>query len=268
MLIFAIDDEPLLAAASMRIIQEAKPEAQVLSFLRAADALKAISESGLKPDVVFSDIQMPGISGLELAVRLKTLSPSTKIVFVTGYEQYALDAFRVHAHGYLLKPLDVDQVLEELERLPPPASPRPDRICVRCFGYFDVFWKGQPLAFNRRKTRELFAFLIDREGTVCTPEDIASALWENECNMKAAKNRIRVLISDLRSTLSEIGMESLIIRRSGWIAIRRELVDCDYYRMLDGEMAAVNSYRGEYMLQYSWAELTAGKLHFRFLSPD
>ena len=74
---------------------------------------------------------------------------------------------------------------------------------------------------------------------------------------------IRVLISDLRATLREIGMEELLIRERRQLAIRRDLVDCDYYRMRDGDTAAVNAYFGEYMKQYSWAELTAGRLHFR-----
>jgi hypothetical protein len=105
-------------------------------------------------------------------------------------------------------------------------------------------------------------FLIDRKGASCTAEQIAAALWEDEDNMKNLKARIRILISDLRQTLAKIGMEDLIIRRSGQIAIRRELIDCDYYRMLDGDMDAVNAFRGEYMVQYSWAELTAGLLAF------
>ena len=57
-------------------------------------------------------------------------------------------------------------------------------------------------------------------------------------------------------------MEDILIRRKNNIAIRTELLDCDYYRMLEGDMAAVNAFRGEYMVNYSWAELTAGTLYF------
>ena len=71
-----------------------------------------------------------------------------------------------------------------------------------------------------------------------------------------------MLVNDLRNTLKEIGMEDLIIREHRDIAIRKDLVDCDYYRMLEGDIEAVNLYRGEYMIEYSWAELTAGKLWF------
>ena len=60
-------------------------------------------------------------------------------------------------------------------------------------------------------------------------------------------------------------MVDLLIRRSGNLAIRRDMVDCDYFRMLDGDAAAINSFDGQYMQQYPWAELTSGRLYFRFI---
>ena len=81
--------------------------------------------------------------------------------------------------------------------------------------------------------------------------------------MQATKTRIRQLISDMKATFQEAGIEDALIRRSGQLAIQRERIDCDYYRMLDGDMNAANAYRGEYMSQYSWAEITSGKLYFR-----
>ena len=54
----------------------------------------------------------------------------------------------------------------------------------------------------------------------------------------------------MRTALKEIGQEDILLRESGKLAIRREAVDCDYFRMLDGDITAVNAYRGEYMKQY------------------
>ena len=117
--------------------------------------------------------------------------------------------------------------------------------------------------FGRRQTKELLAYLVDRKGSACTAEEIAAMLWENEDNMKNLKARIRILISDLRQVLKQIGQEDLVIRRSGQIAIKRDAIDCDYYKLLDGDVDAVNAFHGEYMIQYSWAEMTAGQLAFR-----
>lgn len=261
MLIFAIDDEPPMLRASGRIIREAAPEADVRTFAGADDALSAI-ERGAVPDVVFSDIEMPGLSGLEFAVKLKSVAPEAHIVFVTGFSEYALDAFRVRAHGYVMKPMTAEDVRDELDALPHPQTEEPGKLVVRCFGHFETFWRGQPLLFQRKQTKELLAFLVDRRGASCTTGEIAAALWEGETDMKAAGQRVRNLINDMRGTLRAIGMEDLLVRGHRQVAVRTDLIDCDYYRMLSGEMDAVNSFRGEYMADYSWAELTAAKLFF------
>ena len=278
MKIYVLDDEPFALKGAIKTIKEVVPEAEITGFGRASDVFRRVQETKESPDVVFSDIEMPGISGLDFAVKFKQICPESKIVFVTAYSQYALEAFRLHVHGYILKPVTPERVKEELEHVLSSRTGRTgqreensadsgrkneERLRVQCFGYFEVFWKGEPLMFGRRQTKELFAYLIDRKGSACTSEEIAAALWEDEDNMKNLKARIRILISDLRQTLTRIGREDLVIRRSGRIAIRREAIDCDYYRMLDGDMDAVNDFRGEYMVQYSWAEMTAGQLAFR-----
>lgn len=212
----------------------------------------------------FSDIRLPGMDGLNLAVQIKNEAPYAKIIFVTGYSQYTMGAYRRHVVGYLMKPVSAAMIREELDAVGLlQAEPEPDRLRVRCFGYFEVFWKDKPLLFQRTQTKELLAYLIDREGSACTSGEIALALWENEAAKKAEHNRIRVLINDLRNTLRSIGMEELLIRERRQLAVRCDMVDCDFYRMRDGDSASVNAYRGEYMKQYSWAELTAARLCFR-----
>ena len=271
MLIFVIDDEAWLLDTESRVIEEACPDGEIRCFQRAQEALDWIQSQGRQPDAVFCDIQMPGLSGLEFAVRLRTLSPRSKVIFVTGYDQYALDAFQVHAHGYVLKPLTAERVEEELAFWSEPAAVAAaaelsaGKVTARCFGQFEAFWKDVPLSFDRRKTKELLAYLIDKEGASCTAEDISTALWEEEWDLKLTKNRIRVLVSDLKAVLERIGMGDLLIRRSGRLAVRRDLLDCDYYRMLDGDPATINSFDGQYMQQYPWAELTSGRLYFRYI---
>ena len=315
MKIYVVDDEPIALRGSIKTIQEVVPNAEITGFGRANDVLRQIEETRNAsedpeteyPDVVFSDIEMPGISGLDFAIRLRQLCAKTKIIFVTAYSQYALDAFRLHVHGYILKPITADRVREELLHAMPESagelvneagnqsgladlgganslssmgglggmdhsgsadarSGGEELLRVQCFGYFEVFRKDEPLMFGRRQTKELLAYLIDRMGASCTSEEIATALWEDETNMKNMKPRIRILISDLRQTFARYGLEDVLIRRSGQIAIRKDRVDCDYYRMLEGDVDAVNAYQGEYMVQYSWAEMTAGRLAFRGLS--
>ena len=265
MLIFAIDDEPAMLSELHDAIAAAAPGAEIMEFKRAAEVISAITEQGAAPNVVFSDIELPGMDGLNLAVQIKNSAPGAKIVFVTGYSQYALEAFKRHVNGYLMKPVDADMIRAELDAmdLPQPLLEQTEKLRVRCFGHFEVFWRGKPVFFQRRQSKELLAFLIDREGRACSAEEIAAALWENEGDATAAKQRVRNIVSSLRATLKEIGMEELLVREHRHVAIRREMLDCDYYRMLSGDMSAVNAYAGEYMVDYSWAELTNGRLHFR-----
>lgn len=267
MLIFILDDEPLVLEDTRTVVAQAAPEAELRVFSLASQALEAISEQGLRPDVVFSDIEMPGFSGLELAARLKTLSPDTRIVFVTGYPDYAVRAFKLKVHGFLLKPLSVEDVREELSWLPKPPEAEPGKLRVRCFGNFEVFWQNKPLVFERNKTKELFACLVDREGAWCTAGEIISVLWENPAEIKDVKHYLRILIGDLTATLKRIEMQDVLLRKRGQWAVERRLLDCDYYRMADGDIDAVNAFRGQYMAQYSWAELTTGHLVFLERTP-
>ena len=222
------------------------------------------------------------MSGLEFAVHLKKKCPNAVIIFVTAYSQYALEAFRLHVHGYILKPLTTDRVKEELEHaLEEKKSGQPEQddlspesdlkqrqknlqeqLKVECFGNFEVYWKNMPLMFGRRQTKELLAFLVDRRGTACTPEEIAQVLWQNQNDLAGLSAQVLILLKDLKRVLDTIGREDIIISRGGKIAIRKDAIDCDYYRMLAGDMYAVNSYQGEYMAQYTWAEITDGKLEF------
>lgn len=263
MRIYVIDDEPTILKASEQVIRRALPDAEVTAFLSATKALDTLKDPSEPLDACFCDIEMPGLNGLEFAIRLKQISPETKIIFVTAYSEYALEAFRLHANGYILKPINVVRVLEEIgetEVTPPEAGE--ELLKVQCFGNFEVFWQGKPLLFNRKKTRELFAYLVDRKGALCSSEEIVAAVWEDEGDLKNIKTQIRVLISDLRKTLTNIGQEDVLIRQRGQVAINTDKLDCDYYHMLEGDMNAVNVFKGEYMTQYSWAEITAGQLAF------
>ena len=263
MRIYVIDDEPAVLKASEQVIRRALPDAEVTAFLSSVEALKALNSLSDPPDVCFCDIEMPGINGLEFALRLKQISPETKIIFVTAYSEYALEAFRIHANGYILKPMNAVRVLEEIGA--PAADPHEagtELLKVQCFGNFEVFWQGKPLLFNRKKTRELFAYLVDRKGALCSSGEIAAAIWEYDGDIKNNKTQIRVLISDLRKTLANIRQEDVVIRQRGLVAINTDKLDCDYYHLLEGDMNTLNTFKGEYMTQYSWAEITAGQLTF------
>ena len=261
MRIFAIDDEPNMLRLLHEAIAQAAPEAEITDFHLGSDAISFIADNWSYPDVIFSDIRMPGLTGLELAVRLKELSPNTKLVFVSAFD-YALDSYRLHVGGYILKPVDAQRVREELDNLFPQYANPPKKLRVQCFGSFEVFFDDSPLWFARKQSKEVFAYLVDRRGVSCTADEIIATIWEDVEDMPAAKQRLRNLVSDLKATLKAVGMSDALIRQGSRLAVQPKLLDCDYYRMLEGDVSAVNAFRGEYMEQYSWAEITKGGLTF------
>lgn len=262
MKIFAIDDEWAMLEDLCDAISVAAPNAQVHAFKRARAALEAIELHGDIPDVVFSDIELPGTDGLAFSSRLREVSPKSRIVFVTAYPGYAVDAYRLHVDGFVVKPVEASRIREELDVLFPSPSPK-HRISVRCFGTFEAFLDGKPFVFSRQKTKEFFAFLVDRAGGTCTAGEVIAALWEDE-NARSRRAYLRVINSDLRTVLESVGEDDVVVHEHGQWAVRTDLLECDYYRLLEGEPGALSSYHGEYMLQYSWAEETAARLFFTY----
>ncbi len=110
------EDEALLRQALVAELQRAWPGLQVLAECEdGASAVEALAEH--QPDVAFLDIRMPGLTGLEVAAAAAEASPSTRIVFVTAYDQYAIDAFDRGAIDYLLKPVKPERLDTTVARL-------------------------------------------------------------------------------------------------------------------------------------------------------
>ena len=110
------EDEKLLAAALQRGLAAAWPELDVVEFAEdGGAALDAIAQH--RPDVAFLDIRMPGLSGMEVATAAAELSPETLVVFITAYDQYAVDAFERGAVDYLLKPVTAERLAQTVTRL-------------------------------------------------------------------------------------------------------------------------------------------------------
>lgn len=116
------DDEPHLAQYLKAQLAQAWPELQIVkTAANGVEAARAIAE--LEPDIAFLDIQMPGLTGLEVA---QGIEGDTRVVFVTAYDQYAVDAFEARAVDYLLKPIKADRLTRCIERLRATATPGGD----------------------------------------------------------------------------------------------------------------------------------------------
>ena len=253
MIAIAVDDEALMLGALTKAIKVSPDITSVADFTSCEDALDFIKSN--PADIAFLDINMRGMGGLSLAEKIISYCPDCKIVFCTGYEEYAIPAFKLHASGYLLKPISAEDVQMEIDNIKG-IRQNQKPLVVKCFGNFEVYAKGEKLAFKRSKTKELFAFLVDRNGAGVTVAEIGVALWENDEEPKN-QNYIHQLFRDLRQSLEAVGMEEIFERNNYFYSINPEKIDCDYYAYLKNGKP---EFRGEYMSQYSWAEETCGLL--------
>lgn len=258
--ILAVDDEKNALEGLENALKRALPEACIHAFRSGAEALAFAEHTSCA--VAFLDIELRDMNGLELSKRLKDIQSKVNIVFVTGYSEYAIDAFDVHASGYLLKPVTPAKVQEAMANLRTPVADgeKGKRVRVQCFGNFEIFVDGVPLRFIRRQTKELLALLVDRKGAMMNTEQICATLFEDAVDLPSQKNKLRKLVADLSAALRDVHAEAIFLKHRNSFAVAVEEFDCDYYEFLQGLPAGVNAYAGEYMSQYSWAEMTLAAL--------
>lgn len=255
MIALAVDDEPLMLSALVRAVKASPDISDIAKFTGCQSALEWAKANPF--DVAFLDINMRGIGGMALAEQLLAIRPECKVIFCTGYSEYAVEAFRIHVSGYLMKPITPEAVQKELDHIKGTTTSG-KLLSLRCFGEFEVFCNGRPLAFKRSLTKEVLAALTDRRGGRMTTRAIATCLWpESDANSKDI-NYLYQLLADLRITLQGVGAESVLVRPDARsYALDTEKVDCDYYDYL---LRGSPPFMGSYMSQYSWADVTCSEL--------
>ena len=259
MKIVCVDDERILMEYTVSICLELPEITEAKGFTKAKEALEWIKSNGA--DIALLDIDMPEMNGLELAVRIKDISPDTAIIFLTGYAQYALEAFSVHASGYLLKPVSKEALENDINYfLSSKANAKKNEVRIETFGSFEVYINDEQVKFSMAKCKELLAYLVDRNGGSVTRAELASILWEDRIYDRKLQKQLDVYIRALRKTLEEQDISNILEMSRGTLRVVPKNFECDLYSFFEGDINAVNSYRGEYMSSYSWASITEGAL--------
>ena len=257
MIAIAVDDEALMLRALVRAISVSPDITGVFKFSDPEKALSFVENNPV--NVAFLDINMRGMGGLALAEKIISFRPDCKIVFCTGYEEYAIPAFKLHASGYLMKPISAEDVQGELDNIKG-VRQKEKLLKVKCFGNFEVFAKDEPLQFKRSKTKELFAFLVDRNGAGMTAKQICAVLFPDDSDDSKNVAYLRQLILDLKNTLKTVGAENVLCHDTPCYRVDTNLLKSDYISYLENGKP---EFHGEYMTQYSWAEETCAMLQFK-----
>ena len=265
MYVLAVDDERIMLKELTIELGQVFPNADIQGFqdpMEAEQWASDLAQEGKSLDYAFLDIRMRGMSGIELARRLKKLHPGTVLIFCTAYTEYAFDAVGMYAKGYLMKPISAENIVRTLDEMVydwrKSLDVQNQSFWIKTFGNFEVFVDGKPLVFEREKAKEMLAFLVDRAGATVTTEQMAVVLWEDRPYDKTLKNYVSTVLGSLRRTLHKVGKEDILIKTRNHLSLNPEKIKCDAYDYEKGVMSAVNSFRGEYMVNYSWAEFKTG----------
>lgn len=276
--IIAVDDEAL-ALKRFEHLMGSVPQVELLqTFTNPLDALDYIKENTV--DIAFLDIEMPELTGLELAERIQEADPFISVVFITAFDQYALEAFKAHAIGYLLKPLDISEFAALIDTISKSKAPRENNkkeepaetakeiLKVNCLGQFTCFpanTPDSPVLFRTAKTAELFALLIHHYKAPVTKYYILDTLFP-DMDYEKSNKLFYVSCSYLRSAFSKVNIVDLLIRENDSYRLNTAVISCDYFEFIEyieriNELStedlrkAVALYNGEYLMgrSYEWA---------------
>lgn len=250
MITVTLDDEQLAVNALTRKLKRIDPNGTHKGFVKLADLMDHADHEHI--DIAFIDIDLgSSVNGLDLTKHLSEKYPGMNIFIYTGHsdDELRLRAFDLYVCGYLIKP-----VLEEELRMAITKVRTPIReLRVQCFGYFEVFYGTNPIKFDRRDSKEILAYLVDKRGAEVSEEELRFILFKEGDDGDEKRTYIRNIIYDIRKSLVKYGVPKEIVANSkGAYSIDASMLRCDFYDYLDGKNVPTAKL-GQYMEQYPWA---------------
>lgn len=259
MRILLVDTDKKILEKTKEHVSSLLPNAEILSHESSLTALAAARKK--KIDIAFLETEMPEMDGLLLGRYLRDINPQINLIYQTEKAEHGYDAFRLHASGYILKPADSDRMKEELDDLRHPVGKnRHKRVFAQTFGNFEFFVDGKPVAFKYSRTKEVVALLINNRGAQTTNGEIIACLWEDDGDPEKKGSYLSNLRQDLQNTMTRLRLTGIILKQRGSMAIATDAIECDLYDWLEKKKKSRYSYMGDYMNQYSWAELVHAEL--------
>ena len=260
MRIMVVDDEVLALEDFEDTCRELGITDEIVKFNNPLDALSFVAMN--KVDIAFLDIDMPVVKGIELAKRIKAFCRNVRIIFTTGYSEYALEAFSVDAVDYVMKPYEAAAIKRAYDKaLLVRDAVSENHVFIKTFGYFDVFVDGKSVAFSSAKSKELLALLVDRNGGVVSTEQAISVLWEGRKYDETVQSLFRKVLKSLRVSLEEAGILDILVDNRNQRSVDKSKFACDYYELLEKGKTDNTKYFGKYMEQYPWAKVTEDRIN-------
>lgn len=240
-------------------------------------------------DIVFLDIHIPGISGIELAEILLEGQPNLQIVFVTAFDNFAIKAFELNALDYILKPVRKERILKTINRIKQKREIKSDTniqefavLEMNLLQQFSLFQGQQhiPLHWRTTKVLQLFLYLVHYRGKIVSKSELIELLWR-EYEPKKAYAQLYTSIYHVRKTLESLGNYFIIRNTSeGYVmTLENVLLDVERFeafiqssRTISNETIDVfeqemSLYKGDYLegYEYLWAEGERQRLRLQWV---
>lgn len=236
------DEQPILEL--MKVLIGRNPHYSITgAFSNPLEALSRLPE--LRPDVVFLDVEMPKMNGLELAKRISERLERTSIIFTTAYKEYALEAFEVRALDYLLKPVTpaaIDRITDRLLLQYRPSvslAQQKSTVAIRCFGGLEVRNSaGGLIRFPTRKTEELLAYFLCHPGKDISKWQLVDTIWP-ELTGERASNNLHNTIYRLKKLLKEqeLGLDIQKSNEGYWLETGDQSYDLAIFKQSEAAAA-------------------------------
>jgi two-component SAPR family response regulator len=264
-----VDDEQPAVDNMVRMLKESDIVEVRGAFTDSKVALESLKNTLI--DVVFIDIEMPDLNGMEMSKKILEIDENIAIVFTTAYRKYAVEAFRLDAMDYLMKPIDKKLLNETLNRVIQRKNIKVGSYSNRiyCFDKFKVINERGKVKFRTAKAEELFAFFIDKYGVEVSRNEIIDQIWSEFDGDKAIDN-FNSNLYYMKKALLKNGFKIEVERNKDKYKLNMNSLYCDYFEFISfisSEKSikentiirleeAVNLYKGDYLKgnDYSWAE--------------
>lgn len=225
------------------------------------------------PDLAFLDIEMPEMSGFELAERLLELHPSMQIVFVTAYQDFAVKAFEVNALDYLLKPVHPSRLavtMNRVSRISPDGNYQFQSLCcLQNLHWVNQYQEAQAFPWKTLKAPELFAYLIYYRGKTVSKQTLMDLLWP-DYDIKKAATQLHTAVYQIRKMIKTYEIDIKIKYkdegyRMEWGSVKLDAEEWENSlreapavtpQTLAKHQSIMNMYTGDFLEEhrYVWAE--------------
>lgn len=254
-----VDDEPIMLRSFMRNSADI-PELNVVAQFQSAEEAISYAQKNTF-ELALLDVCLPGMNGIDLAVKLREMHTGLLVVFISAFDDYIRNFNEIGGDYYILKPYKKETIRMMAEKMSLLAGRLRKNIYIQMFGRFNVLKDGVPLKISG-KTKEILALIVTRRGKEISNEEIYSTVWENREYSNESMKVYYNALSRLKHALTEAGVSELLLSTSHGQMLNTAVCDCDYFAWLDKRAESRERFEGEFLSEYSWGEpILAGLLN-------